>query len=99
LFAHVSLTPTTTHHRPSVDLLFSSAASAASGRVLAVVLTGMGDDGLVGARAVTAQGGTVLTEAESSCVVYGMPRCVREAGLSTVEAPLDALPAEMMKRL
>lgn len=86
-------------HRPSVDVLFESAAIAYGPRVVAVVLTGMGDDGLAGARAVRAAGGVVITEAQSSCVVYGMPRCVREAGLAQFEAPIDAMAEEIMKRL
>jgi two-component system chemotaxis response regulator CheB len=57
--------------------------------VIGVVLTGMGDDGAVGARWVTDAGGVVLTESESSCVVYGMPRTVKEAGLSAGEASID----------
>ena len=56
---------------------------------MGVVLTGMGDDGLAGARAIRAAGGSVLTEAESSCVVYGMPRAVVEAGQSSGSAPLE----------
>ncbi len=76
---------------PSVDLLFESAARAAGAGALALVLTGMGDDGLIGARAIRAAGGVVLTESESSCVVFGMPRVVAEAGLSMAEAPLDGL--------
>lgn len=84
---------------PSVDVLFQSAAQACGARTLAAVLTGMGNDGLAGARAVVAAGGTVLTEAESSCVIYGMPRCVREEGLSVEAAALDDLPAALMRRL
>jgi two-component system chemotaxis response regulator CheB len=59
----------------------------------------MGDDGLVGARAVTRAGGQVLTEAESSCVVYGMPRAVKEAGLSSAEVPLEGMAAAITSRL
>ncbi|HTU56985.1 MAG TPA: chemotaxis protein CheB, partial [Polyangiales bacterium] len=55
---------------------------------LGVVLTGMGTDGLRGARAIHAAGGHILTEAEGSCVVYGMPHAVKEAGLSKAEALL-----------
>ena len=51
----------------------------------------MGDDGLAGARAIREAGGVVLTESESSCVVYGMPRAVAEAGLSMGDAPLDGM--------
>jgi two-component system chemotaxis response regulator CheB len=75
---------------PSVSRLFDSAAELGP-RAMAVVLTGMGDDGLEGARKVRAAGGTILTEAESSCVVYGMPRCVWEAGLATANAPLEGM--------
>ena len=74
--------PVTTPHRPSVDVLFESAAQAMGKEVLGVVLTGMGSDGAEGARAIHLAGGSILTESESSCVVYGMPRTVVEAGLS-----------------
>jgi two-component system chemotaxis response regulator CheB len=76
---------------PSVDELFLSGARAAGARTLGVVLTGMGDDGLEGARAIAAAGGTLLTESATSCVVYGMPRCVYEAGLGAVSVHLDEL--------
>jgi two-component system chemotaxis response regulator CheB len=56
-----------------------------------VVLTGMGDDGLQGARAIRAAGGHVLTESAESCVVYGMPRVVVEAGLSHASAPVEGM--------
>ncbi len=78
-------------HLPSVDVLFKSAAEVYHGRVLAVVLTGMGDDGTTGAAWIKAQGGTVFTEAEESCVVYGMPRRVVEAGLSDRSIPLEKI--------
>lgn len=97
--AHLDLEPSASAHRPSVDVLFETAARAYGPAVLAVVLTGMGDDGLAGSRAVRAAGGAVLTEAESSCVVYGMPRCVREAGLSTAEAPIEAMAALVLRHL
>ncbi len=97
--AQLDLQPSAAIHRPSVDALFASAARAFGPAVLAVVLTGMGDDGLVGSRAIHAAGGTVLTEAESSCVVYGMPRCVREAGLSAAEAPIGSMAALVLRHL
>jgi two-component system chemotaxis response regulator CheB len=84
---------------PSVDRLFEAAASAWGANLLAVVLTGMGDDGLRGARAVVAAGGKVLTEAESSCVVYGMPRSVYEAGLSANQARIENMVAAIQNRL
>ena len=56
-----------------------------------VVLTGMGRDGLEGAKAVRASGGRVLVEAESTCTVYGMPRAIADAGLADEILPLDEL--------
>jgi two-component system chemotaxis response regulator CheB len=91
--------PSNAVHRPSVNVLFESAAQSLGKRALGVVLTGMGDDGLTGSRAITEAGGQVLTETEASCVVYGMPRVVKEAGLSTAEAALERMPAEIMSRL
>lgn len=89
--ARLDRQPLGTPHHPSVDVLFQSAAEGWGRDAVALVLTGMGEDGLQGARAVRAAGGVVLTEAESSCVVYGMPRAVAEAGLSHGSAPLDEL--------
>lgn len=81
--------PLQTAHHPSVDVLFQSAAAGWGADAVGVVLTGMGDDGLEGARAIRAAGGCVLTEAAESCVVYGMPRVVAEAGLSNASARLE----------
>jgi two-component system chemotaxis response regulator CheB len=87
----LDLRPVEALYRPSIDVLFESAAAVWGSRLIAVVLTGMGDDGTRGARAVRAAGGTVLTESEASCVVYGMPRAVVDAGLSDASAPLDGI--------
>jgi len=86
-------------HQPSVDVLFESAARCLGERALAVVLTGMGNDGLHGSRAIAEAGGQVLTESEVSCVVYGMPRAVREAGLSIAEAPIEQMALEIARRI
>jgi chemotaxis response regulator CheB len=91
--------PADTPHRPAVDVLFESAAKAYGPRVLGVVLTGMGDDATRGARAIHAAGGELLTESESSCVVYGMPRCVVEAGLSAASVRVDMMAAEIVRHL
>ena len=85
-------------HCPAVDVLFATAASAST-HVLGVILTGMGSDGVVGARAIHARGGKLLGEAESSCVVYGMPRALAEADLGAIEAPLDQMPRAILDRL
>lgn len=90
--------PSTSLYTPSVDVLFSSVAETCGARSLGVVLTGMGDDGLNGARALHAAGAVILTEAEDSCVIYGMPRAVAEAGLSTAAVPLQLMSAELIER-
>jgi two-component system chemotaxis response regulator CheB len=97
--ARLSLEPHGTLHRPSLDVLFTSAAKVCTGRVLGLVLTGMGNDGLEGARAVHARGGTLLTQTEASSVVYGMPRVVWEDGLATAEADIEAMPALLLRHL
>jgi two-component system, chemotaxis family, protein-glutamate methylesterase/glutaminase len=92
LFAGVSLEPVESIYHPSVDILFESAAEAVGNGALGVVLTGMGSDGLIGSQAIKAVGGRVLAESASSCVVYGMPRTVIEAGCTEAEAPLGKFP-------
>jgi two-component system chemotaxis response regulator CheB len=95
----LSVQPKDKPHRPSVDVLFQSAAETFRERVLGVVLTGMGDDGKQGAAWIKAQGGTILTQDEESSVIYGMPRSVAEAGLSDAAVPLGAMAMEINKRL
>jgi two-component system chemotaxis response regulator CheB len=84
---------------PSIDLLFQSAVDCYGAGVLGAVLTGMGDDGRLGAGAIQAAGGLVLTEAESSCVIYGMPRCVVEHGHSAGSFSLDDMARALIERL
>jgi len=98
LTTHILPAPATHALSPSVDALFES-ASVLGPAVLGVVLTGMGNDGVKGARAIRDAGGGVITEAEASCVVYGMPRAVSEAGLSDGAVVLDDLVAEILARL
>lgn len=88
---HLDVRPLDTPHRPSVDVLFQSAAETYAGRVLGVVMTGMGEDGREGCAWIKARGGTIFTEAEDSCVVYGMPRAVVEAGLSDRVVDLERM--------
>ena len=98
LYGSVGVSPPTLH-RPSVDQLFSSAAEAAPGRVLAVVLTGMGDDGLIGSRRLAETRSDILVEAEASCVIYGMPRVVYEAGLASAQFRTDDMAAAIVERI
>jgi two-component system chemotaxis response regulator CheB len=82
--------------RPRADVTIGDAAAVFGDRLLLVVLTGMGSDGLVGAAAVRAAGGRILVEAASSCVVHGMPRAIADAGLADAELDLSALPAAIL---
>jgi two-component system chemotaxis response regulator CheB len=77
--------------RPRADVTIADAAALYGPRTLLVVLTGMGRDGLEGARAVRAAGGRVLCESEATCTIYGMPRAVADAGLADQVLPLDEL--------
>jgi two-component system, chemotaxis family, protein-glutamate methylesterase/glutaminase len=95
----LSLQPLDTPHRPAVDVLFRSAAEVYGDRTLGVVMTGMGSDGTAGSAWIKAQGGRVFTQAEESCVVYGMPRSVVEAGLSDQSIPLDRIAEEILRAL
>jgi two-component system chemotaxis response regulator CheB len=85
--------------RPSVDHLLETAAQAYEGRVLAAVLTGMGCDGLEGCRALKQVGGGVMAQSADTCVVYGMPKAVIEAGLADETVPLDQVAARLEERL
>jgi two-component system chemotaxis response regulator CheB len=62
-------------------------------------MTGMGADGREGAAWIKARGGRILTEAEESCVVYGMPRSIVEAGLSDGSAPIEAMADAILERI
>ena len=81
--------------RPAVDVLFRSAVQAVGGDLLAVVLTGMGADGRVGAEHVVGAGGTVLAQDEPSSVVWGMPGAVATAGWAHRVLPLDAMASQI----
>jgi two-component system chemotaxis response regulator CheB len=89
--AHLDARPFDTLHRPSVDIMFRSAADVFGDKVLGIVMTGMGSDGTEGAGAIKASGGMVFTESESSCIVYGMPRAVVERNFSDRVVALDQM--------
>jgi two-component system chemotaxis response regulator CheB len=84
--------------RPSVDVLFRSAARAYGAGILAVVLTGMGQDGLRGAEAIREAGGAVIAQDQASSVVWSMPGAVATAGLADAVLSLDAIGAEILRR-
>lgn len=85
--------------RPAVDPLFRSAAASSGPSVLAVVLTGMGQDGLRGCESIKAAGGQVLAQDEATSVVWSMPGAVAKAGLADEILPLSQLGPEIIKRV
>ncbi len=87
------------HYRPCADVSFTSIAEVCGGRVLALVLTGMGADGREGARALKTQGATVWSQDEASSVIYGMPMAVAEAGLSDQIIPLGDIAPSLVVAL
>lgn len=89
--------PTITY-KPSVDITFGSAARALKGKVLALILTGMGKDGTEGSKLLKQEGSCVWSQDESSSVVYGMPMAVAEAGYTDLIDSLDGL-TEKLKSL
>jgi two-component system chemotaxis response regulator CheB len=85
--------------RPAVDALFSSIGEVYGGAVIAVILTGMGQDGLRGAEILKAQGASILAQDEASSVVWGMPGAIVNAGLADCVLPLDHVVPEILRRV
>jgi two-component system chemotaxis response regulator CheB len=78
----ISSQPEDALYKPSANVLIESAASLMARRVLGAVLTGMGNDGLEGAKVLKAKGGRLLAQSDTTCVVYGMPKAIVDAGLA-----------------
>lgn len=85
--------------RPSVDVLFRSVADAYREEALAVIMTGMGQDGLRGCGRIREEGGQILAQDEATSVVWGMPGYVANAGLADVVLPLRLIAAEIVRRV
>lgn len=83
--------------RPSADVLFRSVAAAYGESAIAVVMTGMGQDGKVGCQHIRYRGGTVLAQDQATSVVWGMPKAVIEAGLANRVVPLPAIAEELCR--
>lgn len=94
----VVIPPVEQIYTPSVDALFKSAAPVYARNLLAIVLTGMGNDGTSGVRKVSAYGGRILSEAEESCIVYGMPKEAAATGLVEKIVPLPQMRQEILER-
>jgi len=85
--------------KPSVDISFGSAAKIFKDNVLAIILTGMGSDGKDGSRMLKAKGSTIWAQDEESCVVYGMPQAVNNAGISVLSLPLVEVTSSVLKEI
>jgi two-component system, chemotaxis family, protein-glutamate methylesterase/glutaminase len=94
---HLTQDPLENHCRPAVDVLFRSAARVYASGVLAVVLTGMGSDGLAGSRIIREHGGTVLAQDQETSVIWGMPGAVAQAGLAQNVLPLKFIANEIVR--
>ena len=94
---HLNQDAPESHCRPAVDVLFRSVAAVYGAGTLAVVLTGMGSDGMLGARMIREHGGSVLAQDEASSAVWGMPGAVSAAGLAHKVLPLKAIAPEILR--
>jgi two-component system chemotaxis response regulator CheB len=94
---HLTQGPPENHCRPAVDVLFRSAASVYGAGVLAVVLTGMGSDGMLGSRVIRDHGGSILAQDQASSTVWGMPGAVTNAGLAQKVLPLGSIAPEILR--
>jgi two-component system chemotaxis response regulator CheB len=89
--------PPENHCRPAVDVLFRTAVAVYGARVLGVVLTGMGSDGMLGCRLIREHNGTVLAQDQPTSAVWGMPGAVAQAGLAHRILPLNAIAPEILR--
>jgi two-component system chemotaxis response regulator CheB len=99
LQAQVTTDPPENFCRPSVDPMLRSAAAACDGRVLVAILTGMGQDGLVGTKRVIEAGGSAVAQDEATSVVWGMPGAVAQAGLCHAVLPLPRIAPKLLDLL
>lgn len=99
LQARLNTDPPENFCRPSVDPMLRSAATACDGRVLVTILTGMGQDGLVGTRRVVDAGGSAIAQDEATSVVWGMPGAVAQAGLCHAVLPLPRIAPKLLELL
>jgi two-component system chemotaxis response regulator CheB len=99
LLVKFSDAPPVNYCRPAVDPMLHSADEATGGRVLAVILTGMGQDGLEGVRDIVTHGGAALVQDEATSVVWGMPGAVARAGLAHAVLPLAQIGPKILAML
>jgi two-component system, chemotaxis family, protein-glutamate methylesterase/glutaminase len=94
---HLNSEPTVWGVRPAVDKLFISAAKVYGGRLVSAVLTGMGKDGALGTVEIKKGGGITLSEDQSTCTIYGMPRAAYETGMVDAVLPINEIALEIIK--
>lgn len=95
----LSQSPPENYCRPAADPMFRALSAIYGSHLLALVLTGMGQDGCEGAKDVVNHGGSVMAQDEASCVVYGMPRAVADAGLCKVVLPLPDIARFLIQQI
>ncbi|MGE5400382.1 MAG: protein-glutamate methylesterase/protein-glutamine glutaminase [Ignavibacteriales bacterium] len=95
----ISETPAETLHRPSVDVMINSVLKVYGKNTLGVIMTGMGKDGYEAIRELKSLGGYTIAQDEQSCIVYGMPKAIVDAGLADVVAPLERIPEVINKAI
>jgi len=95
----ISTEPASALYKPSANVLITSAAEAVGRRALGVILTGMGSDGMEGIRALKQKGGRALAQSDATCVVYGMPKAIVDAGLSDEIVDIDEMAQAIMSNL
>jgi two-component system chemotaxis response regulator CheB len=83
--------------KPAVDPLFASAIDVWQGGILAVILTGMGSDGMRGGKEIVAAGGSVIAQDEASSVVWGMPGAAAQAGICAAVLPLQLIAPKLVR--
>jgi two-component system chemotaxis response regulator CheB len=91
-----SKSPTVNGHRPSVDVLFESVSQSARGRVVAVLMTGMGSDGAEGMGNLAKAGAVTIAQTPDSCICHGMPKSAIERGYARAIVPLDEIASSIM---
>ena len=95
---HLNTEPPENSCRPAVDVLFRSAVEVYGGGLLAVMLTGMGYDGLKGCQIIATKGGQIIAQDEATSVVWGMPGAVAQAGLAHAVLPIEKMAEEIVFR-
>jgi two-component system chemotaxis response regulator CheB len=96
-YVEVTEGPLVNRHRPSVDVLFRSAAHAAGPNALGIIMTGMGDDGARGLKEMLDAGAHTLAQDEASCVVFGMPKEAIKLGAAQQVMSLDSIPEHIVR--